>query len=102
MLMLIDLGSRHLLRMAARPRRSSRLRHPAGGGGGRPLPQTLLGEVDRLGLRDRAIGVGLTARTGLIGRLLLIEEHALLRGDGHTRLQLTRELHVLAGGHLRQ
>lgn len=96
-LMLIDLARWHLLRMAARARRGARLRHPAGCRGRRPLPQTLLGEVDGLGLRDRAVGVGLIAGPGLILRLLLIEVHALLRGDGHARLQVARELHVLAG-----
>lgn len=100
--MLIDRALWHLLRVATRPRRCARLRHPAGGRGRRPLPQALLGEVDGLRLRDRAIGVGLVARPGLVLRLLLIEIHALLRGDGHARLQVAGELHVLTGGHLRR
>lgn len=95
-LMLIDLARWHLLRMAPRPGTgSTRLWHSAGGR--RPLPQTLLSEIDGLGLRDRAVGVSLISRRpGLILRLLLIEVHALLRRDRHDRFQITRELHMLA------
>lgn len=101
-LMLIDLARWHLLRMAPRPGAgSARLRHSAGGR--RPLPQTLLSEIDGLGLRDRAVGVSLIGRRpGLILRLLLIEVHALLRRDRHDRFQITRELHMLARRHLQR
>ena len=95
-LVLIDLARRHLLRMAPSSwAGGARLRHPAGGRGRgrRPLPQALLGEIDGLGLRDRAVGVGLISRRpGLILRLLLVEEHALLRRDSHDRFQLARHL----------
>lgn len=102
--MLIDLGLRHLLRMASRSwTTGTGLRHSARGRGlRRSLPQALLSEIDGLRLRDRAVGIGLVSGgPGLILRLLLIEVHALLRRDRHHRLQIACELHVLAGRHLR-
>lgn len=103
MLMLIDLARRHLLRMAPRSwTAGTGLRHSARGRGRRrSLPQALLREIDGLGLRDRAVRIGLVGgRSGLILRLLLIEVHALLRRDRHDRLQIARELHMLASRHL--
>jgi len=103
-LMLIDLARWHLLRMAPRSRAgSARLRHSTGGRGRRPLPQTLLSEIDGLGLRDRAVGVSLISRRpSRILRLLLIEVHALLRRDRHDRFQIARDLQVLTRRHLQQ
>jgi len=102
-LMLIDLARRHLLRMASRSwTAGTGLRHSARSRGRRrSLPQALLREIDGLGLRDRAVGIGLiSGGPGLILRLLLIEVHALLGRDGHDRLQIACELHVLAGRYL--
>lgn len=85
-LMLIDLSRWYLLRMTTCSRtRSTRLRHATGGSGRRccrccSLPQALLGEVDGLRLRDRAVRIGLIGcGSSLILRLLLVEVHALLR-----------------------
>lgn len=84
--MLIHLVRLHLLGMAACRCSAGGLGDAARCRGRGPLSQALLGEVDGLGLRYRAVRVRLTGR--LILRLLLAEVHALLGRHRYPRFQV--------------